>query len=55
MKIRLALALMLVLGIGTSVYCTEKAPALSYQITVACCSGGSPDTPGPIPLPTPLK
>jgi hypothetical protein len=53
MKIRLTLALLFVVGIGTSVYCTEKAPAMTSQPAVTCC-GGNPDTPGPIPLPTPL-
>jgi hypothetical protein len=51
MKIRVTLALLLVLGIGTSVYCVERAPATA-SLGAACCIG-NPNTPGPIPLPTP--
>jgi hypothetical protein len=53
MKIRLTLALLFVVGIGTSVYSAERVPALTSHPEVACC-GGYPDIPNPIPLPTPL-
>jgi hypothetical protein len=53
MKIRLTLALLFVVGIGTSVYCTERAPTMNSQPVAACC-GSYPELPDPSPTPTPL-
>jgi hypothetical protein len=52
MKIRLILALLFVIGLGTSVYCTGKARVMTPQLAETCC-GGFPNVPEPIPLPTP--
>jgi hypothetical protein len=57
MKIRLILALMFAVSLGTSIYYTEKAPALPTQIQKSCC-GGDPQiviVPLPIPTPTPTN
>jgi hypothetical protein len=53
MKIRLMLGLVFVLGLGTSVYYTEKAPVHPGQTGKICC-GGDPGAPAPIPIPIPV-
>ncbi len=59
MKFRLLLAILFVLGLGTSGYYTETASAASIQPTLGCCGGDPgapiprPQSPTPVPLPEP--
>lgn len=64
MKSRLVIALVFVLGIGTSGYYTQTASAKTMHPTLGCCGGDpgtprptdpgpEPQAPSPVPLPQP--
>jgi hypothetical protein len=53
MKIRLILAVMFTLSLGTSIYYTEKAQAAPSQLRESCCSGDPQIVIVPMPIPTP--
>ena len=62
MKIRLLLDTIFVIGLGTSMYCTQKAPVVlaAQPESIICCgadptapdSSSAPTVPSPRPKPT---